>query len=126
MLAELQRNWVSSLYRNGHVPVAGLRGQHAEARFEIYRASLLANLTQALAGTCPVVEKLVGESFFGAAARAYLRAHPSQHGDIHTFGDHFAAFYRASSRLEHCRTWQMLRALSGWRIGHFTRQTGTH
>jgi len=92
MLAALQHSWVASLYRNGNLPVDGLRGSKDEARFAIYRASLAANLTQALAGTYPVIEKLVGEPFFGAAAKVYLREHPSRHGDIHALGEQFSAF----------------------------------
>lgn len=92
MLAALQHSWVTSLYRNGNLPADGLRGSKDEARFAIYRASLWTNLTQALAGTYPVIEKLVGEHFFGAAAKVYLREHPSRHGDIHMFGEQFSEF----------------------------------
>jgi len=92
MLAALQHSWVTRLYRNGNLPADGLRGSKDEARFAIYRASLLTNLTQALAGTYPVIEKLVGEQFFGAAAKVYLREYPSRQGDIHAFGEHFSDF----------------------------------
>lgn len=92
MLAALQHSWVRSLYRNGNLPADGLHGSKDEARFAIYRTSLAANLTQALAGTYPVIEKLVGEPFFGAAAKVFLREYPSHHGDIHAFGEQFSAY----------------------------------
>ncbi|HEY9097647.1 MAG TPA: DNA-binding domain-containing protein [Thiobacillus sp.] len=92
MLAALQHNWVSTLYRAGRQPVDGLRRPQDTVRFEIYRASLLANLSHALADTYPVIEKLVGRPFFEAAAQIYLRRHPSRHGDIHAFGGDFASF----------------------------------
>ncbi len=92
MLAALQHNWVSTLYRAGRQPADGLRHPQDEARFDIYRASLLANLSHALADTYPVIEKLVGRPFFEAAAQFYLRCHPSRHGDIHAFGGDFAHF----------------------------------
>ena len=92
MLAALQHNWVMTLYRADRQPAEGLRHPWDEVRFEIYHASLLANLTHALADTYSVIEKLVGRPFFEAAAQLYLRRHPSRHGDIHAFGGDFASF----------------------------------
>lgn len=92
MLAALQHNWVSALYQSGNLLADGLRTPHDAARFEIYRASLQANLTHAMADTYPVIEKLVGRRFFEAAAPFYLRRHPSRQGDIHAFGGDFSGF----------------------------------
>ncbi len=61
----------------------------------IYRANLLANWRAALADTFPVVERLVGEAFFGEAARRYAGEHRSASGDLHAFGRHFPVFLDA-------------------------------
>ncbi|HEX4330913.1 MAG TPA: DNA-binding domain-containing protein [Usitatibacter sp.] len=58
----------------------------------IYRRNLFANLGGALAATYPVVERLVGESFFREAARQYVLAHPSASGDLADYGAGFARF----------------------------------
>lgn len=92
MLADLQHSWVSTLYGHGSQAAEGLRNRRDSVRFEIYRSSLLANLTQALADTYPVIDKLVGRDFFEATAKVYLRRYPSHHGDIHAFGGDFALF----------------------------------
>ena len=94
MLADLQHNWLSSLSSPGSTHAAGLLGARDAMRFDIYRASLQANLTQALADTYPVIEKLVGPRFFEAAAEFYVQDHPSRHGDIHGFGSEFSNFLR--------------------------------
>ena len=94
MLAALQRNWLSCLYPPGKPGTDGLLGARDARRFEIYRAGVQANLTQALAATYPVIDKLVGHAYFEAAARCYVQDHPSREGDIHAFGDAFSEFLR--------------------------------
>ncbi len=86
-----QHDWMDALQRTAGAP-PGLREARDTARFEVYRASFDANLGQALRDTYPVVNRLVGEGFFGQVARAYLRAHPSRSGDLHEYGAEFASF----------------------------------
>ena len=81
-----QLDWMDAFQRPTGAPPSGLRGALDLARFEVYRASVEANLRHALRDTYPVVNRLVGEDYFGQVARAYLRAHPSRSGDIHAFG----------------------------------------
>ncbi|HQR03395.1 MAG: putative DNA-binding domain-containing protein [Proteobacteria bacterium] len=64
----------------------------AAARLAVYRRNLMGNLCGALAATYPVVERIVGEDFFKATARAYVRAHPSRSGDLNEYGGAFAEF----------------------------------
>lgn len=68
---------------------------HAEAGLAIYRRNVLGTLVAALAAAYPVVQRLVGEAFFTEAARRYALATPSRQGDLHGFGDGFAAFLEA-------------------------------
>lgn len=70
--------------------VAGKLG--AAARIAVYRNNLLGNYRRALAATYPVVRRLVGGSFFQAAVDAFVRAHPSVHGDVNRYGGELARF----------------------------------
>jgi hypothetical protein len=91
MFATMQHNWVEALYQRDVTP-SGLRNAVSEKRFEIYRASLLANLGNALADVYPVIKKLVGATFFDAMAQRYISGQPSEHGDISVYGKNFAVF----------------------------------
>lgn len=53
---------------------------------QVYRNNLFISLSEALAAVYPIVQKLVGEPFFGYLADAYIHQHPSTSGDIHDFG----------------------------------------
>lgn len=86
-----QHEWIDAMYAGKGAP-AGLKGSRDAGRFDVYRASLEANLSHALADTYPVIFRLVGEAFFNQTARAYYQAHPSRSGDIHAFGADFAVF----------------------------------
>jgi len=67
----------------------------AETAFErlaVYRGNVVGACTKALAGTYPIVAKIVGESFFEGLAREYLRRFPSASGDLNEFGASLAQF----------------------------------
>ena len=66
-----------------------------DARTEVYRRGALANLAGALAATYPVVQRLVGEAFFGEAARRHALAHPSTSGNLDDYGAAFGDFLDA-------------------------------
>jgi hypothetical protein len=66
--------------------------ERAIGRIAVYRGNVVGASTRALAGTYPVVAKIVGEEFFAGLAREYLRAHPSTSGDLNDFGVAFADF----------------------------------
>jgi len=93
-LAEMQREFLADLY--GESPLEGRRS--------VYRRNVLANLREALGAAYPVVRRLVGDAFFDEAADRYARAHPSASGDLHRYGEAFAAFlarYEPASELEY-------------------------
>lgn len=90
-----QHDWMAALRQASGVP-SGLWEARDAARFEVYRASFEANLTQALGDTYPVTRRLVGGDCFAGLARRWLRAHPSRSGDIHAFGAEFDAFLAAA------------------------------
>ena len=91
-LADLQRAFVGALYE-GATPDGVRAGRvPASERFATYVHAANANWREALAGTYPVVARLVGPAFFAEVARRYARAHPSASGDLHEFGAQLAEF----------------------------------
>ncbi|MFT5111863.1 MAG: hypothetical protein ACI8P9_001185 [Parasphingorhabdus sp.] len=77
-------------------------GLPAERRLQVYRNNMQASLTESLACTYPAIAKLVGEDYFNTLARLYIKAHPSQSGDLHQFGNRLADYlkdYQAAARL---------------------------
>lgn len=64
----------------------------ADALVAIYRNNTFSNLTGALADVYPVVQRIVGDEFFGQMARAYIERYPSVSGDIQQYGIAFGRF----------------------------------
>ncbi len=64
-------------------------------RFAVWRNNVVVGLSEALEATYPAVRALVGEDFFRAAAREYLRAHPPRTPVLLWWGGAFAAFLDA-------------------------------
>lgn len=77
-------------------------GVSAAARLDVYRNNVFSNYRGALQAVYPVIERLVGTAFFRQACDRYIVAYPSGSGDLHDFGDQFAAFltgYRPAAEL---------------------------
>ena len=64
----------------------------AAARLGIYINHFRVSLIDALAATFPVVQQLVGEPFFRAAARRYVREMPPAHPRLYEYGGDFPPF----------------------------------
>lgn len=94
MLRELQRDFARAVFDDHPALVEHVRDGHfpATQHVQIYRNNVNETLTAALAAVFPVVEKLVGQGFFGYAAHEYLRAHRPLHANLHDFGGAFADF----------------------------------
>lgn len=75
---------------------SGLRSRHgalaAASRFAVHRNNAVASLVEALGDGFPVVRELVGDDFFGAMARAFIRAAPPRSPVLALYGDAFAGF----------------------------------
>lgn len=95
-LEALQRAFGAALASAAEAPrtAALFAGDHAAVlhRLAVYRGNMVGACGKALAGTYPVVAKIVGEPFFEGLAREYLRRHPSASGDLNEFGVSFAEF----------------------------------
>ena len=73
----------------------GLRawnGSDPARRFNVYRNNVMVSLSQALASAFPVTCELVGEQFFRAMARQYVRTSPPASPALLEYGDGFADF----------------------------------
>ena len=98
-LRELQLDFAAAVFDADLVPgvAAAIQGHGmaAEARHGIYRNNVFHNYREALRDVYPVVERLVGEEFFGFAADRYIPLQPSHHGNLHCFGGAFGDFLDA-------------------------------
>ena len=61
-------------------------------RFRVHRNNVFASLIGALRGRYPVIERLVGEDFFEAAAGHFIEAHPPRSPMLIDYGEGFSAF----------------------------------
>jgi len=61
-------------------------------RFNVYRNNFYASLIKVLAGRYAVVQRLVGEEFFRAMAKAYVEQDPPRSAMILAYGGGFADF----------------------------------
>ena len=78
-LAALQETFSHAVLRAGLlVPetVASMAGPSRERRLGVYRNNVKASLVAALVARFPVVQRLVGEEFFEAAAVVFVEHHP--------------------------------------------------
>lgn len=73
----------------------------AQGLLTIYRNSAIANITQSLTLTYPVIDKLVGRVFFQATCQRYIYLHWPQSGNMDDYGEEFALFL---SEFEHTKT----------------------
>lgn len=99
MLAKAQTIFANALLAVGepHADAVALVRDGAVSptrRIEIYRHNVLFNLVGALRDIYPIVERVVGEEFFQAAAKIFVRATPSTSGDLNDFGFEWPEFLR--------------------------------
>ena len=67
-------------------------GSAPEKRFAVYRNNVVVGLVDALADSFPVTQALVGEDFFRAMAREFVRVKPPRSPVLALYGDGFAGF----------------------------------
>ena len=67
-------------------------GSDATLRFGVYRNNILVSLIDALADTYPVAQELVGEDFFRAMARLFVKAEPPRSRVLAFYGALFPDF----------------------------------
>ncbi len=94
-LRDIQEAFHAAIFQNDtrlNNQITERNGLSGETRLNIYRSSILGIQTDALAAVYPVIQRLVGEQFFRAVGRDYLRKHPSPSGDLHELGAQMPGF----------------------------------
>ena len=97
-MADSQLVFARALLDPGARIPSGLRrpdGTPAIRRFDIFRNNVVASLVDALAESFCVTKAIVGETFFCAMAREFVRAHPPQTPCVVDYGDRFPQFIDA-------------------------------
>lgn len=75
--------------------IAAPEAQTAARRFAVHRNNVAAGLVNALRSRFPATEKIVGEAFFAAMARAFVAARPPRTPVLARYGDEFPSFIAA-------------------------------
>ncbi|MEM1376666.1 MAG: DNA-binding domain-containing protein [Pseudomonadota bacterium] len=81
--------------------VTGPNGKHAAKRYNVYRNNVTVSLINALADIYPACKRIVGEDFFRALAREYVRAHPPTSPLLFRYGQSFADFIAGFGHTQH-------------------------
>ena len=107
-LAQMQRNFISDclsgkLTSDNTLLTCGVdtRFISAQGLMGIYKNSAIANITQALSLTYPVIEKLVGKDFFNAACRHFIRDVWPESGNMDDYGSEFPTFLAEFEHAKH-------------------------
>lgn len=66
-----------------------------QRRFNVYRNNRMVSLIDSLRSTYPAIQKLVGEEFFKASARAYVETNPPMQPVMAEYGSSFGCFISA-------------------------------
>ncbi|MBI2737113.1 MAG: putative DNA-binding domain-containing protein [Rhodospirillales bacterium] len=94
-LAERQRDFSAALL-DAALPVppglVGPDGEPSVRRFAVYRNNVVASLTEALMAAFPAVCRIVGDEFFRAMARSYVRSDPPTSPILLDYGAGFPDF----------------------------------
>jgi hypothetical protein len=96
-LREIQSRFVASLDDPASEDVADwvvMDGVNAAERVSIYRNNVQLSFVKALALEFPVIERLVGQTYFAQLAHEFMCLHPSRNGDLHFVGMPFPDFLR--------------------------------
>ncbi|MEO1702718.1 MAG: DNA-binding domain-containing protein [Pseudomonadota bacterium] len=81
--------------------VVGPNGKGADKRYNVYRNNVTVSLINAMADIYPATQKIVGEDFFKALAREYVRNHPPKSPLLFLYGAHFAEFLATFEHAQH-------------------------
>lgn len=94
-LSDTQAAFIASLRNPALPPPASLsspEGVLPKKRFDVYRNNMAASLIEALRASFPIVERLVGEEFFKATARAYIDHEPPRSPLLFLYGQTLGDF----------------------------------
>lgn len=90
-----QKQFSQALRQVDHAVPAGVvgpDGKVSKKRFSVYRNNVAVSLIDAMVANFPAIQRLVGEEFFTALARAFISEHPPTIPMLFLYGDKFATF----------------------------------
>jgi hypothetical protein len=73
----------------------------AQGLMGIYQSSAIANITNSLSLSYPVIEKLVGKDFFQAMCKKYIVKHWPTSGNMDDYGEFFPSFLAEFEQVKH-------------------------
>jgi hypothetical protein len=94
-LADLQGQFAAALRDPEQPPPSQARGPTETAcgrRFDVHRNNMTVSLVEALESSYPAVRCLVGDEYFAAVARAFVRQHPPRSPVLLHYGGDFGDF----------------------------------
>jgi hypothetical protein len=95
-LLETQRGFAaavrSSAAQQDALPLLAGNAARNRQLLAVYRGNSVANVAKALSLAYPVVERIVGEEFFGGLCRVFWQESPSRSGDLNEYGEGFGDF----------------------------------
>lgn len=96
-LRDIQAAFIHDTYTGGQTSAVYLNKYklNSQERLDIYYNNTLLGLTDILTATYPVLQKIVGESFFRTIARFYIETNSQNTGNRHTYGGELASFLRS-------------------------------
>ena len=98
MVAPFETSFADALLNADQPIPRGITAHNATVparRFAVYRNNVVVGLVKALKSRFPVVEKIVGEEFFAAMARVFVKEQPPRSPLLATYGDNFPVFIAA-------------------------------
>lgn len=87
MLSPAKAESMDDIFESGRIPL--------DERLKIYRSNIIGSLGDVMKANFPLIETLVGEEFFEAAARHFVIHNPPQGGCLNHYGEGFSDFLTA-------------------------------
>ena len=107
-LAELQTNFIHDCLSGALTADNTLMANYlntqlisAQGLMGIYQSSAIANITNSLSLSYPVIEKLVGKDFFQAMCKKYIVKHWPTSGNMDDYGEFFPSFLAEFEQVKH-------------------------
>ncbi|TWX66721.1 DUF2063 domain-containing protein [Colwellia demingiae] len=107
-LAELQTNFIRDCLSGQLTPENTLMANDldtqlisAQGLMSIYQNSAIANITNSLSLSYPVIEKLVGKDFFQVMCEQYIVKHWPTSGNMDDYGESFSSFLAEFEQVRH-------------------------
>ncbi len=96
-LRDIQSAFIHDVYTGEQTSIGYLNDYklHSSERLDIYYNNTALGLTDVLATTYPVLQKIVGENYFRTLARFYIEKFSQITGNRHKYGEEFSSFLSA-------------------------------